>query len=290
MTVVIPGRDSQSGAGDEAAPGNEFFLDDTTKQLMRQLVEGFRPPAEPSSGPPVDWEAIWSLAAKGPSEELALGSVLLAAEEAVVGEPAMSPSALLAAASRDGRTRGQARGPRELRPSPPLVREARSELRSARLALPEASTVPGAEHPVAREVPSAPAPSRPVVREAAPGAELPKRLRRALVGATWVRNLGIIVVLFSAWQLWGTGIAEAHSQSQLGAQYAVLVQKAAIYASASSTLTAAPALPAAAPASGQHGGRGLPSSQGFPPGQRLQEGQRLRSGQRLARGRGEGFQ
>jgi sortase A len=37
--------------------------------------------------------------------------------------------------------------------------------------------------------------------------------------------VGIIVVLFAVWQLWGTGIAEAHSQSHLKAQYALLVRE-----------------------------------------------------------------
>ena len=249
MTVVLPGKDSQSWEGGEATSGDAVYLDDATKQLLRQLVEGLRPPAAPGPGRPVDWEAIWSLAAKGPSEELALGSVLLAAEEAAAGEPAMPPSALVAAVGRDGHARAQARGPGL--PSPPLVSEARNGPKSAALVLHEAPRPPAVESPVvelpvAREVAKAAPPTRPVVRAASPGAELPKRLRRALVGATWVRNLGIIVVLFSVWQLWGTGIAEAHSQSQLGAQYEALVQKATPYAGVSTTLPAAPALPAGA--------------------------------------------
>ena len=245
MTVVLPGKDSQSWEGEEAASGDAVFLDDATKQLLRQLVEGARPAAEPSTGRPVDWDAIWSLAAKGPSEELALGSVLLAAEEAAAGELAMPPSALMAAVGRDGHAHAQARGARRL-PSPPLVHEARNEPKSAALVLHEAPRPPAVEFPVVREVPKAGAPGRPVVQAASPGAELPKRLRRAVVGATWVRNLGIIVVLFSVWQLWGTGIAEAHSQSQLGAQYKALVQNATPYAGVSTTLPAAPALPAGA--------------------------------------------
>ena len=196
MTVVLPGKDSQSWEGEEAASGDAVFLDDATKQLLRQLVEGARPAAEPSTGRPVDWDAIWSLAAKGPSEELALGSVLLAAEEAAAGELAMPPSALMAAVGRDGHAHAQARGARRL-PSPPLVHEARNEPKSAALVLHEAPRPPAVEFPVVREVPKAGAPGRPVVQAASPGAELPKRLRRAVVGATWVRNLGIIVVPFS---------------------------------------------------------------------------------------------
>lgn len=55
--------------------------------------------------------------------------------------------------------------------------------------------------------------------------QMPKRLQRALTGATWVRNVGLIIVLFAIWQLWGTGFAEAHSQNQLQSAYAQLVKQ-----------------------------------------------------------------
>jgi len=32
---------------------------------------------------------------------------------------------------------------------------------------------------------------------------------------TWIRNLGVVILLFVVWQLWGTGISQAHAQSQL---------------------------------------------------------------------------
>jgi LPXTG-site transpeptidase (sortase) family protein len=63
-----------------------------------------------------------------------------------------------------------------------------------------------------------------------------------VTGATWVRNLGIIVVLFAVWQLWGTGFAEARSQSRLGAQYGLLVQAGARKAAPEmTTVTSVPA-------------------------------------------------
>jgi sortase A len=39
-----------------------------------------------------------------------------------------------------------------------------------------------------------------------------------------LRNVGLIVVLFAVWQLWGTGIAESQSQNRLKAQYQLLVK------------------------------------------------------------------
>ena len=36
---------------------------------------------------------------------------------------------------------------------------------------------------------------------------------------TWIRNIGIIVLLFVAWQLWGTAIAQHRAQDQLKSQF-----------------------------------------------------------------------
>jgi sortase A len=39
---------------------------------------------------------------------------------------------------------------------------------------------------------------------------------------TWARNLGIIILLFVVWQLWGTSISQHHAQSQLKSQFQAL--------------------------------------------------------------------
>jgi sortase A len=41
---------------------------------------------------------------------------------------------------------------------------------------------------------------------------------------TWMRNVGIIILLFVVWQLWGTDIAQRHSQSQLQNQFEAAVR------------------------------------------------------------------
>jgi sortase A len=40
---------------------------------------------------------------------------------------------------------------------------------------------------------------------------------------TWIRNVGVIILLFVGWQLWGTAIAQHHAQSALQAQFDSLV-------------------------------------------------------------------
>jgi sortase A len=67
-----------------------------------------------------------------------------------------------------------------------------------------------------------------------------RRLARSQVGVVprwatvfgWVRNIGIIILLFVAWQLWGTAIAQHHAQSQLKTAFETSV---ATHKSAAST-------------------------------------------------------
>jgi LPXTG-site transpeptidase (sortase) family protein len=193
MTDVLPRGHDASPRPDERSDGVRFSLDDQTKQLLRLLVGDDRG-ATGQSGQTVDWDSIWSIAGNWRSEELALGSAVLAAEEAVVGEPMATPSALLVRARRG-----------DLTPVP-----APSELLVG-----------------ARQSERGPSRGSPHVRVARPSQELPKGLGMAVAGATWVRNVGLIVVLFAVWQLWGTGIAEAHSQDHLKAEYALLVREQA---------------------------------------------------------------
>ena len=46
-----------------------------------------------------------------------------------------------------------------------------------------------------------------------------RTLRRAYVGFGWLRNVGLILMLFAAWQMWGTSIEHAHDQASLRQQF-----------------------------------------------------------------------
>jgi sortase A len=59
---------------------------------------------------------------------------------------------------------------------------------------------------------------------------------------TWVRNIGAIVLLFVAWQLWGTSIGEHHEQAALKSQFEASVHAHAHHTLLTTTATTAPAL------------------------------------------------
>jgi sortase A len=50
-----------------------------------------------------------------------------------------------------------------------------------------------------------------------------ERRGQLITASTWVRNLGALLILFAAWQLWGTAIAQHHTQQALGRQFAAEV-------------------------------------------------------------------
>jgi sortase A len=59
---------------------------------------------------------------------------------------------------------------------------------------------------------------------------------------TWARNVGIIILLFVVWQLWGTSISQHHAQSQLKTEFEALQashHKAGSQASKNSLVSAA---------------------------------------------------
>jgi sortase A len=53
-----------------------------------------------------------------------------------------------------------------------------------------------------------------------------RRRERWLSLASWVRNIGAILILFAAWQLWGTSIAQHQSQDALKSQFQSRVHQA----------------------------------------------------------------
>ncbi len=64
-----------------------------------------------------------------------------------------------------------------------------------------------------------------------------RRRERLLTLASWVRNIGAIILLFVAWQLWGTAITQHHSQIALEHQFAAKVHHTPVKAAPGFTLT-----------------------------------------------------
>ena len=62
---------------------------------------------------------------------------------------------------------------------------------------------------------------------------------------TWARNVGIIILLFVVWQLWGTSISQHHAQSQLKSEFEALLahHPAGQHASKASLISAAAQVP-----------------------------------------------
>ena len=66
-----------------------------------------------------------------------------------------------------------------------------------------------------------------------------RRRERLLTIASWVRNFGAIILLFVAWQLWGTAITQHHAQNTLEHQFAAKVHHTPVKAVPGFTLTPA---------------------------------------------------
>ncbi|HUB70663.1 MAG TPA: sortase [Acidimicrobiales bacterium] len=181
--------------------------DGTIRDLLRELsVLGRRGGVDRPVDHLVDWQAVWASANEAPSDELALGFAAIAVEKALALPRPPAPSTLLA-----DRISKPQRGSSHDRAAPAV------ELREE---------APGITRPLMRG-------SDVIVeraREVQPGRarvepHLSARARYALACATWARNVGLIIVLFAIWQLWGTGLTESQAQRHLGAEYASLVRK-----------------------------------------------------------------
>jgi sortase A len=72
------------------------------------------------------------------------------------------------------------------------------------------------ESPQEREAESAVDPQR--------STRLALKYSRWVTVFTWIRNIGVITLLFVAWQLWGTAIAQHHAQGQLQSEFEAKVK------------------------------------------------------------------
>jgi sortase A len=88
----------------------------------------------------------------------------------------------------------------------------------------EATTEEGESEPAA---PNEGAPDEQAFDENETRISARSRRRDLLItGSAWVRNIGVLLILFAAWQLWGTAIQQSHSQDDLAKQFAAKVHHA----------------------------------------------------------------
>lgn len=69
-----------------------------------------------------------------------------------------------------------------------------------------------------------------------------KRRSRLITTFAWVQNIGAVLILFAAWQVWGTAISEHHAQHALAAQFAADHHKATQAAKSPGGAAVAPAI------------------------------------------------
>jgi sortase A len=98
-----------------------------------------------------------------------------------------------------------------------------TELTEAQEAPTEAASTPHAD---LRESGEAPGSREAAPRDPEEEARHQRRHRRLLTASTWVMCIGALIILFGAWQLWGTAIEQAHSQNDLASQWAAKVHHA----------------------------------------------------------------
>ncbi len=116
--------------------------------------------------------------------------------------------------------------------SPPLVEPERAlvaEPASPKVAAP-APSVTEVQQPVTS------VPSTATTTKGAQSAKRALRISRSGQATvfTWVRNIGIIILLFVGWQLWGTSIAQHHAQQDLANSFNTLIHSASASAATKS--------------------------------------------------------
>ena len=225
----------------------------TVRRFVRELAAGrdSRPASDLSDE---DWERIWSAARGADSEELAIARVVLEAYRVrrapiapfgtVRGTPIEEVRDTCPDVARAG-VPGAVRGT-----SHHIVRATvPADFASAVPAtIPlDFASAPPSPLPVPRTKSKAPAwlwlePLRdfdeevrrwlvhrlPARRHAKPRVRTltDERRNRWLSVASWVRNFGALLILFAAWQLWGTAITYHHSQAALKKEFAAKVNEA----------------------------------------------------------------
>ena len=235
LTDLSPPSGNGGGAGRGDRNGESERPD-----LCREFVELLISEAAECSGDldperivrVVGWDTVWAKCQGMESVERAKGRVVLLADElAAVIAPGTGATRLVLDTST--------RSPAADMPSTLLVEpEVTSRPYVVPPPVPIVPPPPPPPPPVAPAVvapavvapappPVAPAVVAPAVVAPAPtaGGRLSESRRQRMAdAATWVRNIGVLVILFAAWQVWGTSIGHSHAQASLRSQFSAEIK------------------------------------------------------------------
>jgi LPXTG-site transpeptidase (sortase) family protein len=189
-------------------PGSFSLLREFLEHMVAGQIE-MRASSDPSALiTEIDWNEIWAAADGCTSEEDAIGKVVLAAYLAARGGQVL---------------RGQVKEYHAARPMGPVEPGGRQpDHPSAQGVRPDVSG-----NTLVAPVPLIADPSEPALsNEEGPSDERRRLMRRQGLATLfgWIRNIGIIILLFVAWQLWGTSISQHHDQQQLQSTFDASLQ------------------------------------------------------------------
>jgi sortase A len=199
----VPSRPEHGWPSEDFALAARFV-----DQLIRDALETRRRRDPSAPDPVVDWQSLWATGRGSTSIEEGVGRLVVEAEalardiaEGRATQASPVPIAVVPSA---------ATGSQSVSVAP---RDASGPVGVALAPLPSPIDPPD----IGREPASGSAPSV---------AAVPSRRRERLATAFgWIRNVGFALVLFAAWQLWGTSLAQHQSQQALGQQFATHVHQ-----------------------------------------------------------------
>jgi len=200
-------------------------------QLIRDAIDTRRRLDPSAPVPVVDWDALWAIGATSASVDQAVGRVVVAAE-GLAREIAGGRIASRFPGPRFGRL-PTSRGPEAGPPGSSVALPPRAGSQVGALVAPSGQG-PVLGSPTLRvAVPLPPFVLPRTVAEVAPpemastrGSRGALRRERLATAFAWVRNAGVALILFAAWQLWGTSLAQHQAQQSLKQQFSAHVHQA----------------------------------------------------------------
>jgi len=224
-----PDLPASDGVTDRSSPPGELslpILRQFCEELVAEAVASVREVYPGTEPPEMDWGRLW-VSESASSPEIAAGHAAVAAQrmasdiltwkQSIIGSGVLSTVPRFAPASQgfvEARVAPPTFSPRR---SPPLGEPAGSpssqgvETGSSRQASAPIDPIPPRQD---KDEPHT-APTIGVDQKL----KRNRRLRRAFVAFGWMRDIGLILIAFAAWQLWGTSIEQSQAQQTLRQQF-----------------------------------------------------------------------